>query len=56
MGTNERSGDVRTYVRTTRAKIVITTGRDCGSASWINIAVDKGYVYEKKLLRIYARL
>ena len=21
---------------TTRAKIVITTGRDCGSASWIN--------------------
>ena len=27
--------DVRTDVQTTRAKIMITTGRDCGSASWI---------------------
>ena len=31
-----KSGDGRTDVRTTCAKIVITTGRDCGSASWIN--------------------
>ena len=30
--------DGRTDVQTTRAKIVITTGRDCGSASWINKA------------------
>ena len=27
----------RTDEETTRAEIVITTGRDCGSASWINI-------------------
>ena len=26
----------RTYERTTCAKTMITTGRDCGSASWIN--------------------
>ena len=26
----------RTDIETTRAKIMITTGRDCGSASWIN--------------------
>ena len=29
-----KSGDGRTDGQTTRAKIVITTGRDCGSASW----------------------
>ena len=28
--------DGRTYERTTCAKTMITTGRDCGSASWIN--------------------
>ena len=28
--------DVRTNVRTTCAKIIITTGRDCGPAEWIN--------------------
>ena len=27
---------VRTYIRTTRVKTVITTGRDYGSAEWIN--------------------
>ena len=27
----------RTDVQTTRAKIVITTGRECGSASWIKV-------------------
>ena len=26
----------QTDVRTPRVKIVITTGRDCGSAAWIN--------------------
>ena len=31
-------GDVRrTDVQTTRTKVVFTTGRDCGSAYWINI-------------------
>ena len=29
-------GDGRTYERTTYAKTMITTGRDCGLASWIN--------------------
>ena len=28
--------DGRTYEQTTCAKTMITTGRDCGSASWIN--------------------
>ena len=28
---------MRTEVQTPRAKIVITTGRDCGSAEWINL-------------------
>ena len=31
--------DGRMYERTTCAKAMITTGRDCGSASWINIAI-----------------
>ena len=31
-----KSGDGRAYGRTTCAKIMITTGRDCGSAEWIN--------------------
>ena len=31
-----KSGYGDTHVQTTRAKIVITTGRECGSASWIN--------------------
>ena len=34
-----KSAYVRTYGRTTRAKIVITTGCDLGSASWINLCV-----------------
>ena len=28
--------DARTDVQTPHKKIIITTGRDCGSASWIN--------------------
>ena len=31
----EKWGRTCTYVQTTRAKIVITTGRDCWSTSWI---------------------
>ena len=31
-----KSGDGRTDIQTLRVKIVITTGRDCESASWIN--------------------
>ena len=33
---NLNSGDGRANIRTPRVKIMITTGRDCGSASWIN--------------------
>ena len=40
---------VGTDVKTTRAKIVITTGRECGSASWINLIF-----YYKKSLRTEA--
>ena len=36
-----KSPDGRTDGRTPRAKIVITTGRDCGSASWINRTLQK---------------
>ena len=38
-----------TDVQTTCAKIVITTGRDCGSASWIKITIDArtALVYER---------
>ena len=34
------SGNVRTDVRTTCAKTIINTGRDCGLAEWINIEMD----------------
>ena len=34
-----KSGDGRTHERTTCAKAMITTGRDCGSASWIKKSV-----------------
>ena len=37
--------DGRTDVQTARVKIVITTGRDCGSASWINKSVDFRVTY-----------
>ena len=40
--------DVRTDVQTTRAKIVITTGRYCGSASWIKMSC-----CQKRSLKIY---
>ena len=34
-----KDGNGRTDEQPPRAKIVIITGRDCGSASWINIVV-----------------
>ena len=37
-----KSGDGRTNGRTTCAKIMITTGRDCGSAEWI-----KSYILKR---------
>ena len=41
---------VGTDVQTTSAKMVITTGRDCGSASWINIQYAQKYYSNNAIL------
>ena len=45
-----KSRDVRTEVQTPRAKIVITIGRDCGSAEWINSKSNYGAINFQFLL------
>ena len=51
-----KSGDGRTDGRTTCAKIMITTGRDCGLAEWINSPNYELKVPASKIVSQYTNL
>ena len=46
----------RTYGRTICVKIVITTGRDCGSAEWINIKLQMSLYFACSLISFWHRI